>query len=775
MRLPSRVSLTSSALSLAHSTQRTATPVIAGYLAYPTSAGAGTLPGLVQIHGGGQRANANLAKFWAEQGYAAISINWGGFNLHEQNSGEPLPGGYPATLYANTGWDGLAAGFARTGSALHPVANPVTDAYHRDNVDPQYYSDGSTLHSIAHPMNSSWVLNGYAARRAITYLQSLPEVDDTKIGVLGWSMGGRSTIMTSTDPRITVIAPGVGGCGFLFEDWWAQQGTARGTNGWVNFDLFKNTVDNQSYWPHISAPAMFMEAANDFNAPFDLTMKALSLHETGLGSVTPNTRLVSDPHYNHRMVDQSWASRVHWMRHHLKGDAPFDEFPEISDSTLDMNAVGGVPVFTVTPDASTGFAIDSVDVYYGIDRDSRIRFWRNAETTDDGTTWTAQLPINNVDEMMAVYAVVTYNAGFTQKLQLGAAPTDQFTLASKVHTYYPTGVDTTGYTYPQDLDTAIHQIHLLDPDTLVTNGLRETAEISYAIDDPSDSDGLKDWYLLNATNTSLWQYFTRKISDPSFTGGDGAQFTFDLTATVANTLIVKIIVDDWNENANITYIATVPISAGANSVSLSLSDFLLQADGSTALDDWSRAKFIGFGSEQTFGLGASGWSGALPELANLAWLGGEHVLDNGITSTWLQSNGLALSNDIALQDSEGDGVLNLQEFAFGLDPNLNDSSELTVNGASFTAGMPAVDVSFSPLSVNARFIRLVDHASSAITYTAQFSNDLTAWEDVAGSTAVRIDGTSDASGYEAVEMEYPLLLSNGRKAQFFRMQINSAD
>ena len=35
------------------------------------------LPGVVQLHGGGQRAQSETARFWASHGYAAVAVNWG--------------------------------------------------------------------------------------------------------------------------------------------------------------------------------------------------------------------------------------------------------------------------------------------------------------------------------------------------------------------------------------------------------------------------------------------------------------------------------------------------------------------------------------------------------------------------------------------------------------------------------------------------------------------------------------------------------------------------
>ena len=607
-------------------TQHTATPVIAGYYAYPT--GETNLPGLIQNHGGGQHAQSSYAKFWAEQGYAAICINWGGFNLEERNPNEPAS---PVdALHPNTNWDGLPGGFYRPDTVGFPMENPVEEAIFWASVDPVTYSDGQTLFDIPHPLNSSWILNGYAARRAITFLQSQSQVDDSKIGVLGWSMGGRTTMMSSTDPRITALAPAVGGTGYLFEDFWGLPGTARTSNGWQDMDLFKSTVADQAYWPHVSAPVLFLNGSNDFNAPFDLATKSLSIHETGLNDVSPTNILVTDPHYNHRVTDPSLAARVLWMRHYLQDGI---DFPVISDAELELVTADGIPLFKVYPDTSTSYAIESVDIYYGLDRDSRTRFWRDAGAVDRGTHWEAPLPIFDAGEMMVAHAVITYDLGFTQEIPFGSS-TNLLTVASKVHTYYPTGVDD-AYSLPTELDTEVHQFHIHDPATLVAAGLRETAEISDAIDDPSGPRGLKDWYLINASNTSAWQYFTRKISDVCYLGGEGAQLTFELTADAANTLVVKIVNDDWNEGDQTRYLTYVPVSVGLNQVSLSLSDF--KRVDNTELTSWSDVKILGFGSGQAFNLDEIGWSGSHPQIANLAWNGGERFVDGVVSTAWLDS------------------------------------------------------------------------------------------------------------------------------------------
>ena len=49
---------------------------MAAFYAFPQSKD--KLPGLLHLHGGGQRAFLHEVKYYAERGYACLSINWGG-------------------------------------------------------------------------------------------------------------------------------------------------------------------------------------------------------------------------------------------------------------------------------------------------------------------------------------------------------------------------------------------------------------------------------------------------------------------------------------------------------------------------------------------------------------------------------------------------------------------------------------------------------------------------------------------------------------------------
>jgi hypothetical protein len=139
--------------------------------------------------------------------------------------------------------------------------------------------------------------------------------------------------------------------------------------------------------------------------------------------------------------------------------------------------------------------------------------------------------------------------------------------------------------------------------------------------------------------------------------------------------------------------------------------------------------------------------------------------------TFLSSNGATGGNTGPTQDYDGDGISNLMEYAFGMNPAVNNSGTLAVSGAALTShGMPLVNVDNQPTTVDytARFVRRKDYATAGLVYTVQFSADLTTWQSsVATPTVVASDATHDA-----VSVPYPFFV-NGKKARFFRITVST--
>jgi dienelactone hydrolase len=366
---------------------------IAAFYARP--AGHSTLPGIVQIHGGGQRAQPENARFWASHGYATVVVNWGELVIGEDRD-------------LNTDWAGIPAGFL--------------DPKHHNDVTP---GEG-TIHNVPHPWNSSWILYSAAARRAITFLEERPEADGANVGITGHSMGGRLTVLTATDPRVKAASPSVGGSGYLYADIAGVPGSARRMQ--ADLDLYNATLDCRVSWPLIKCPLLFLGATNDFNSPMELVIR-------GFRSLPQKNGAMSfTPHMNHRFTADNYAARVRWFDTHLKNAF---QFPGTATTQLQLKTDDGIPRFNICPDLSGPHQLKSVTVFYGYDRDPRARFWRSADVVRDGDNFTAACPVMQLKEPLFAFANVTYDTGTILKMPTGYADTSLLTVTSECQQAFP--------------------------------------------------------------------------------------------------------------------------------------------------------------------------------------------------------------------------------------------------------------------------------------------------------------------------------------------------
>ena len=660
-----------------------AEPRIAGFYAYPV--GGTNLPGMVEIHGGGQVASAALAKYWAQRGYATISINWGA---------RPLLAGLP-----NTDWDGLPEGF---GPEFGRVG--VTNAIFHEWHEPDAYDDGATLYDVNHPMNSSWTLNSYAARRALTFLTEQPVVITGKLGVVGWSMGGHTTVLAATDPRLTAVSPGVGGTGFLYEDWWGLPGTARSTNGVDDVALYTRTVDCQSFWPDITCALHFLEGANDFNAPFDLVTKAMALQPTNAPQV-----LAFAPHMNHFVDDAAYASRVMWMKDHLLGT--FD-FPRRAEAELVIHPSNGIPSLRIWPDLTTTNPLVRVDAFYSIMRNSLTRYWRNAAAVFTNGYWEAPCPAYERDEMFVALGVVYYDTGAAIPLPAGYSSTSRYiSVASEVITIYPPG--------------------------LATNGVQETAVKERAIDD--FTRGWTDWWY-KSSNPEWWEFYTRKLGDPSWAGPLGGELAFDVTTTATGSWLgIQVQTMDWNATTNNTYSTVVHLPA-AGTAALSLPASAFTNGGGAVLTTWTNVTLFGFLAGNRIHTNLPAWTGANPVLGNLRWSGGAYRPGEEFARA-MAEQGLRGDHAATDADPEGDGAANLFEYAAGSSAtNGGQSALFPTFGNRTTSGFQGLEYVYR---------RRLDAAARGLTYAVQATSNLVAGAWSTNGTQEVGAGTVDAE-FESV-------------------------
>lgn len=364
---------------------------LAAFYAFPKS---GTkLPAILQIHGGGQRASVESVTHCAQNGYAGLSINWGGNDMERMEPGDP-----------NTDWGALDA------------TQKHNSHYAGGKPDPK------TLDDVESPRNNNWFLLVLAARRGLTFLEQQPEVDGARLGVTGHSMGGKITVdVAGIDRRVKAAVPSCGGSGGASGKLSGMPGA-----GLAKPSVYDATIDDRAYLPGVTCPILFMSPSNDFAGPFD----NMTENWKRIGSKTVAYTVA--PHLNHRGLPETAICEILWFDQHLKGLFSFPKTPELA---VTLKTANNIPFVTVKPDRVAD--VVKVDLYYSIDPHCLTRFWRDAEAKRDGDTWSAACPVLGADQPLTVYANVSYTLK-TERLGFrGSKAPATFMISSRQAIIYP--------------------------------------------------------------------------------------------------------------------------------------------------------------------------------------------------------------------------------------------------------------------------------------------------------------------------------------------------
>ena len=143
-----------------------------------------------------------------------------------------------------------------------------------------------------------------------------------------------------------------------------------------------------------------------------------------------------------------------------------------------------------------------------------------------------------------------------------------------------------------------------------------------------------------------------------------------------------------------------------------------------------------------------GWD-QLTALAAMPTLTVQNTATDSYTQ-FVQANGLFGASADKSADPDRDGVENLAEFGFGLDPNAVNLAPLIATGGNLTRrGLPNTYVTGTGVQARLRveFIRRL--SDPLVTYQVEFSDDLVHWMPATNPAVVLATGT----GYEAVSVD----------------------
>ena len=461
--------------------------MMAGVYGYPK--GAKNLPGLLQIHGGGQYADYRAPLTNAKRGYASLSIAWAGRIS--------APGYRVSPNEVKLFWEG------KTEDPRYKLTTDwgALDGYHspsRNGKDafPSIPVADWTMDPVESPRNNSWYLATLASRRGLTFLERQPEVDGSKLGVYGHSMGGKLTVLTAgSDKRVKAAVPSCGGISDRY-----------------SFNpLHLATVSDPPSLKNISCPILFLSPSNDFHGRInDL--------ETSIKEIkSKEWRISCSPHHNHQDSPPYEVGTQIWFDHHLKGIRKVPATPRLNLILSD----GKIPVATLKVDESA--KISFVDVFYtqqgqmdGKKDDTtntKNRFWHHASALKRREEWTAQLPIFSLDKPLWVYANVRYklNKSFTGAgYYYGTYTTDSYNLSSVMRV-----------TGSVELKKA---------------GVVASLQKSRIIEE-FKGEWKKEWFSYKAEK---WGIKTHKIYDPMWQASEGAKLCMEVKSEIANKMIIGL-------------------------------------------------------------------------------------------------------------------------------------------------------------------------------------------------------------------------------------------
>lgn len=552
---------------------------VAGFYCFPKAAG--KLPGLLQLHGGGQSASLSSVMADAKNGYASLSLNWGGNKME-----------VPKTVAESGNWGGPQTDWGAL-DATHPPQRSKMNHF-AGGMSP----DEFTLDPVESPRNSNWFIVLIAARRGLTFLQQQPEVDPARLGVYGHSMGGKlTTDLAGIDRRVKAAVPSCGGAGEIDVSQTDLPGCIKTTVTPFHRDCISDNV----YIPRITCPTLWLSPTNDFNAAID--------HMAWNWRNVPDSllRFSITPHRNHAHDDAHGLTKLLWFEQNLKQAFVFPQSPQL---TLLTNAKDGVPVLTVTPDASR--PVKSVDIYYSVDPHPTTRFWRDAKAVKQGNQWTAPAPLMSLEQPLFAYADVTYDtpeAYHKIALTPGTGNSNIFSVSSRVVS--------------------------AGPSQWKAAGVRATDQPERLID--AGDRGWHDWYITSWNHLALGAANTSKLKDPKWRGPNGGKLVFEIKTATDNTFVVVIGNNAWGvygkktPSSDFVAIKELKGSPDWQTVSVSLSDLVGNdpkvtdplADWQTVTDLRISPNYKG-GAKGKVNVPGKAWQGPR-EIRNLHWEGGEYA------------------------------------------------------------------------------------------------------------------------------------------------------
>ncbi|HEX2750112.1 MAG TPA: GDSL-type esterase/lipase family protein, partial [Verrucomicrobiales bacterium] len=246
-------------------------------------------PAMLLVHGGGGKAFREWADHWAQRGYVALAMDTSGQGPDGKAHDKGGPDQSDQTKFLN-----------------------FTEAGARDMW---------SYHAVAA------VLRGHAL------LNTLPEVDRSRVGITGISWGGYLTCLVAGLDHELMVAVPVYGCGFLGDNsYWRDRSLAAMNQD--SRERWLRLFDPSSTIGKTQCPILFLNGTHDFAYPPDSYRKTFSLVKPELCTVSVRVDLPHGHMWTFKEVDA-------FVDHVLRPEAKVPALPQLSPVTHDGKTASG--------------------------------------------------------------------------------------------------------------------------------------------------------------------------------------------------------------------------------------------------------------------------------------------------------------------------------------------------------------------------------------------------------------------------------------------------
>ena len=339
------------------------------YCKYGVKAGATNAPGLMNVHG------------WMSS--ASIDIN-----------------------FAKDGWAVMAHDYCgKTGNRLEYTNYPKKLRYGNMDTAVGYRVKSKTPDGkdITDPKQTDDYLWYAIQRRVLSYLLAQKEVDQTRIGAQGYSYGGTLMWNLGMDPRVKAIVAyfGIGWLDFYRDKQvWMYNAPYVEPSKTPGEELILSAIAPESHAPYIRAASLWLNGSNDHHGG----------HERGeqtFKKFQPNVPWTfAHQARAHHGTDKLGQDCKLWLEKYVLGKDIF--WPARPKAEIKLDA-DGIPEMHVTP--ASPAQIQELQIYYALKNPvSFARFWADAKAVRHGNTWTAKLPVLNVDDYVFAFANIKYDS-----------------------------------------------------------------------------------------------------------------------------------------------------------------------------------------------------------------------------------------------------------------------------------------------------------------------------------------------------------------------------